>query len=209
MAKSTVLKLIIHLMVFPLSFLSAFLTFLRRGTFYRDLCCCLQAVDTAPFIPHRFVATLIVAEDHRNNLHPGVDPIAILRAIFVFVKTGRLQGASTIEQQFVRVVLHCYERTFKRKFREQLLAIALTKYRKKEEIAMSYLAIAYYGSGKYGISALRSEIKNELSFAEQQQISYLIAKLKYPEPSIKTVVWAEKVEKRVNYISQCLVKFSG
>lgn len=195
-------------MVFPLSLLSAVLVFLRRGKFYRDFCCCLRAVDTAPFIPHRFVATLIVAEDHRNSLHPGVDPIAILRAIVVFVRTGRLQGASTIEQQFVRVVLHCYERTFKRKFREQLLAIALAKYRPKEHIAMSYLAMAYYGTGKRGISALRSEIKKELSFAEQKQINYMVAKLKYPEPSIKTEVWEEKVGKRASYISRCLSKFS-
>ena len=55
------------------------------------------------------------------------------------------EGASTIEQQLVRVLTNDYERTLKRKLKEIYLASHLRKYADKETIAIAYLDIAYYG----------------------------------------------------------------
>jgi penicillin-binding protein 1A len=53
------------------------------------------------------IAHLISGEDHRFYNHIGFDPIAILRAIYKRIDAGKIEGASTIEQQYVRT---CTER---------------------------------------------------------------------------------------------------
>ena len=107
---------------------------------------CVSTVDfKRNEIPSRFIPYLVVAEDHRSSRHLGIDPVGMLRAFYVRLKKNEIQGASTIEQQFVRVVTNDYEYSLLRKFREQLLAIALTNQRMKSDIARAYLAVAYYG----------------------------------------------------------------
>src|SRR5262245_21594087 len=59
-----------------------------------------------PLIAQRL---LVSGEDHRHVLHPGVDPIAICRATWRCIYRGKREGASTIEQQVVRVISGRYE----------------------------------------------------------------------------------------------------
>jgi penicillin-binding protein 1A len=169
-----------------------------------DLKLCLEVVDKSPLLPHRFVTTLVAAEDHRSLMHPGVDPIAMLRVLLVLVKTRRFQGASTIEQQLVRVVLGRYERTLRRKFREQLIAIALCCKRPKARIAMAYLSHAFYGSRRYGLSELTRACGPDLEAAGQDSVSHLVARLKYPEPLHPSAEWRRKILNRVQYIGNRL-----
>ena len=61
---------------------------------------------------------LIVGEDRRFYFHPGVDPLALCRAIWKTLFCGSRQGASTIAMQLVRTINGCYEKTLKRKFIE-------------------------------------------------------------------------------------------
>ena len=95
----------------------------------------------------------IAAEDQRFLQHPGIDPIAIGRAL---VQTGsRPSGASTITQQLVR---RLYLRDASgppviRKMREALLALQLEARSSKREILERYLNEVYYGRGAYGIEA--------------------------------------------------------
>ena len=65
---------------------------------------------------------LISGEDHRFFYHLGFDIIAIARAVRNRLLYGRIEGASTIEQQLVRVLTNEYQRTFSRKIKEILLA---------------------------------------------------------------------------------------
>lgn len=201
MAMQTVLKATIHILALPLIVISQLMIWLRLYGLHEDLKRCLAVVDSRPSIPNRFVASLIAAEDHRNAIHPGVDPIAIFRALLVWVRTGRVQGASTIEQQLVRVVLECYERTLHRKLREQLVAVALSCKRSKTQIAKAYLGHAFYGSGLYGLAALTEICKPNLETTSQDSISRMVARLKYPEPLSPTSEWHQKIRTRVQYIT--------
>src|SRR5208337_2064528 len=67
--------------------------------------------NLSAILPTNLRQALIAAEDHRFFNHGGVDPIALVRAIVRFHLRGRLQGASTIEQQLVRTVTMRYDRT--------------------------------------------------------------------------------------------------
>ncbi len=196
-----VLRVVIHILALPLIVISQVMIWLGLCGLHDDLKRCLAVVDSTPSIPSRFVVTLVAAEDHRSSIHPGVDPIAMLRALLVWVRSGRVQGASTIEQQLVRVVLECYEKTLRRKLREQLVAIALSCKRSKAQIAKAYLSNAFYGSGLYGLAALTYVCKPNLETTSQDNISYMIARLKYPEPLSPMTEWHKRVKIRVQYIA--------
>jgi len=95
-------------------------------------------------------------EDVRFYEHNGVDPQGIGRALWVNLRGGAMEGASTITQQFVRATLLSGEATeisVKRKVREAQLAVELEKIYSKEDILMMYLNTINYGDGAYGIEA--------------------------------------------------------
>lgn len=204
MATETVLTVFVEILALPLVLLSRVMLKLGLYGLNDDLQRCLEVVDEAPMLPQRFVSTLIAAEDHRNSMHPGVDPIAILRVLLVWLQSGQVQGASTIEQQLVRVVLCRYDRTLRRKLREQIIAIALTRIRSKARIAMAYLCIAFYGSGRFGLSALTRACGPNLEVAGQDRVSRIVARLKYPEPLIPSAAWRWRILSRVQYIGNRL-----
>lgn len=167
-----------------------------------DIDRCLNVVDSVKItLPATFLKSLIAAEDHRNAYHLGVDPIAVFRAIYVRLLLGHFQGASTIEQQFARVVSGRYEKKLARKIYEQLLALAVSRRRSKHQIAIAYLSVAFYGSAKIGVAGLRTRLGNDLSFARPNDIRGMIARLKYPEPLKPTSAWQGKIRQRIEYIS--------
>jgi penicillin-binding protein 1A len=162
---------------------------------------CIKIVDSTYIeIPDIFSIYLIAAEDHRSQYHFGIDHIGIVRAFFKWLAYNEMQGASTIEQQFVRVVTSDYSNSLVRKFKEQLLAIALAKKRNKNNIAKAYLAIAYYGYKCEGTKGIINLIGKELKFASEAQILSIVAKLKYPKPSKNLVKWENKHRARISYI---------
>lgn len=93
-------------------------------------------------VPDAFMA----AEDVRFRSHPGVDPIGILRALFVNVRAGGIeQGGSTIPQQIVKQRFLSNERTWRRKITEGMLAVSLDRRLSKDEILELYLNDVYLG----------------------------------------------------------------
>lgn len=162
---------------------------------------CVQIVDSKyAEIPDLFVTYLIAAEDHRSQYHFGIDHIGIVRAFYIWLNKNEIQGASTIEQQFVRVVTGDYKKSLVRKFKEQLLAIALVNKRNKSNIAKAYLAIAYYGYKCEGTKGIINIIGKELESASEAQVISVIARLKYPKPSKDLARWKYKHSARLNYI---------
>lgn len=162
---------------------------------------CTQVVDErSNQIPDVFISYLIAAEDHRSLVHYGVDHIGILRALIRGILNGETQGASTIEQQFVRVVTDDYSYSILRKLKEQILAVLLTKKRSKVEIAKAYLAIAYYGHNCDGTKGIESILGQNLQAASEKQIMFIVARLKYPKPSTDVLRWEGKLNRRVAYI---------
>lgn len=105
-------------------------------------------------IPQVMKDAMIAVEDRRYESHLGVDPIGIARSVYVRYERGRwAQGGSTITQQLARNIFLNNSRTFARKGREILLALAMERKFSKEQILELYLNKVYYGGGAYGIDA--------------------------------------------------------
>jgi penicillin-binding protein 1A len=105
-------------------------------------------------IPQSMRSAMIAIEDKRFRSHPGVDPIGIARSLAVRVKTGHwLPGGSTITQQLARNIFLTNNRTFGRKIKEAILALALERKFSKDQILELYLNRVYFGGGAYGIDA--------------------------------------------------------
>jgi penicillin-binding protein 1A len=105
-------------------------------------------------IPPAMRSAMIAVEDKRFRSHPGVDPIGIARSAKVRFDTGRwAQGGSTITQQLARNIFLTNSRTFGRKVREAILALALERKFSKDQILELYLNRVYFGGGAYGIDA--------------------------------------------------------
>jgi penicillin-binding protein 1C len=95
----------------------------------------------------------VVAEDRYFFLHPGVNLLAITRALFQNIRYGRVvSGASTISQQVVRNIYRG-RRTIFSKFYESWLALRLERTISKDQILAQYLNRIYYGNQAYGIDA--------------------------------------------------------
>ena len=105
-------------------------------------------------IPMEMRAAMIAVEDKRFRGHLGVDPIGIARSIKVRFDTGQWrQGGSTITQQLARNIFLTNSRTFARKVKEVILALALERKFSKDQILELYLNRVYFGGGAYGIDA--------------------------------------------------------
>ncbi|MDY7098298.1 MAG: PBP1A family penicillin-binding protein [Pseudomonadota bacterium] len=156
-------------------------------------------------IPENMTNAMIAVEDKRFHDHYGVDPIRLTGAIVEGV-TGarsRLGGTSTITQQLARNVFLNSNRTFDRKAREAILAMALEWKFSKEQILELYLNKVYFGGGAYGIdSASRkffSHPAKELSVAEASIIAGLVkAPSRYsPTADVQAAVDRAKVVLRL------------
>ncbi|MGI8611651.1 MAG: transglycosylase domain-containing protein [Sphingomicrobium sp.] len=105
-------------------------------------------------IPPQMRTAMIAIEDKRFRSHVGVDPLGIARSIRVRVDTGAWrQGGSTITQQLARNIFLTNSRTFGRKLKEGVLALALERKFSKDQILELYLNRVYFGGGAYGIDA--------------------------------------------------------
>ncbi|HEX6217949.1 MAG TPA: transglycosylase domain-containing protein, partial [Sphingomicrobium sp.] len=105
-------------------------------------------------IPPTMRAAMIAVEDKRFRSHVGVDPIGVARSFKVRLESGRWrQGGSTITQQLARNIFLTNSRTFGRKVKEGVLALALERKFSKDQILELYLNRVYFGGGAYGIDA--------------------------------------------------------
>jgi len=203
MATKPFLRATIAVLSFPFIVLSRVAELLDSWKVRDDINECLTVVDAcANNVPTRFVDVLIAAEDHRNMVHAGVDPLAMIRAAIVRLKLNQTEGASTMEQQLVRTIMRRYEHSLSRKLKEQSLAIAVCRKRPKAQLAAAYLSIAYYGSGRSGIAALKELCGNDLQLADARQIIGAIARLKYPQPVNPSLLWRHKIDRRILYIAR-------
>jgi len=201
MAENFILTLMIKVLAFPFVTLSRIAEVFNFWEIRTDIGRCLDVIDSSSdIIPPFFIVGLIAAEDHRNTLHPGVDPIAMLRAGIVRIRYKQVEGASTIEQQFVRTVSGQYKRSLQRKISEQSLAIAVLRRRSKAQIANAYLSIAFFGSECTGLNGLKDRCGGQLELVESDMVLRMIARLKYPEPLYPRKSWHDRIDQRVQYI---------
>src|SRR5688572_2260129 len=130
-------------------------------------------------IPQVMKDAMVAVEDRRYFSHIGVDPLGLLRALYISLRDdSSVRATSTITQQLARNIFLNSNRTFDRKLREAVLAMALESKFSKEQILELYLNKVYFGGGAYGIdSASRkffSHSARELSIGEAAIIAGLV-----------------------------------
>jgi penicillin-binding protein 1C len=102
----------------------------------------------------RYLAMLVAYEDKRFRQHRGVDPVAVVRAAWLFVRHGRaVSGGSTITMQVVRLLLGQHDRSLWGKIKQALLALELERRLSKDEILRLYLRLAPFGGNLEGVRA--------------------------------------------------------
>ena len=106
-------------------------------------------------IPATLLDALVAKEDERYRHHGGVDLWGIIRALYVDIRAGEaVEGASTITQQYVKNAYLSNDRTWQRKVKEALIAVAIEReVDDKNEIIADYLNTVYYGNNAYGAEA--------------------------------------------------------
>lgn len=112
----------------------------------------LMPIELKEINPQLINATLSI-EDNRFRKHFGVDPFAIIRAVKLNFKNGKvISGASTISMQVIRIV-EDRKRSLPNKIIEAVHAIKLERLYSKDEILRIYFEIAPYGGNIHGVKA--------------------------------------------------------
>ena len=130
-------------------------------------------------LPATMKTAMVAVEDRRFHSHLGVDPVGIVRSFYVRAIKGRFtQGGSTITQQLARNVFLTNDKTWTRKIREIILALALERKFTKDQILELYLNRVYFGGGAYGVDAASRKFfghpADRLSLGEAAVISGLV-----------------------------------
>jgi len=109
------------------------------------------------FIPEHVKHAFISAEDQNFYSHPGIDIVAITKAVVKNIQNigsnRNLIGASTITQQVAKNFLLTNERKLSRKIREAILAIRMENILSKDQLLELYLNEIYLGARSYGVTA--------------------------------------------------------
>ena len=114
-----------------------------------------QNRDSIPLdeMPQDIKDAVVAAENRTFWTDNGIDPKGILRAVFNNAPGNAQQGASTITQQYVKILYLTQERSYTRKLKEAILSLKLQREQSKSEILEGYLNTIYFGRGAYGVQA--------------------------------------------------------
>lgn len=160
-----------------------------------------------------FLASIVAIEDHRFYEHRGFDPIGILRAIKANITDGgKSEGASTITQQYARLMFLTNEKTWSRKITEAFLTTRLEAHYDKDTILQGYINTVYFGHGIYGIkNASKYYFNKDAKDLDLNEASLLAGVINGPEyfSPFKNMTSAKNRQKLVldqlvkeNYIDQ-------
>src|SRR6058998_1038299 len=106
-----------------------------------------------PNISPTLIDATLQFEDKYYRYHPGVNPVALVRAAFGLRPGGARSGASTITMQLARLRYHLRTRTLGGKFVQIVRALELERHYSKAEILEAYLNLAPYGRNIEGVGA--------------------------------------------------------
>lgn len=154
-----ILFIFIHIAVYTYCFITPKLEINKSQSFYlydtknelvfNDDKSWISLEDISPYLINATIST----EDKYFYKHIGFDYLRIAKAIVTnIVKRDKSEGASTITQQYARNLFLNFEKTWKRKIDEALLACELEVHYTKDEILEGYLNTINYG-GVYGIES--------------------------------------------------------
>ncbi len=142
-----------------------------------------QVVSLDRMPPH-VPAAFISSEDSRFWDHPGFDAVGIVRAAWKNFTVGKTkEGASTITQQVIKLLMLGNEKTYERKLKEVVLAVRIERELSKPEILAIYLNHIFLGNNAHGVQAAAEvyfgkNVEN-LTIAESAMLAGIV-----PGPSI-------------------------
>ena len=111
------------------------------------------AVELAS-IPDSLKYATITAEDRNFYEHKGFRFTSMVRSLVVnLLRGGKVQGGSTITQQFIKNAILTNEKLYTRKIKELILAYQIERKFTKDEILKLYFNEIPYGSNAYGAEA--------------------------------------------------------
>ncbi len=156
----------------------------------------------AKVIPPELKALVVAKEDNFFYYHLGINPFSIVRSLFKFPFTGRIEGSSTLTQQLTKNLLgNESNRSLANKLFESLLAVALEIHSSKDDILSMYLGTAYFGNQAEGIEeASREYFNTEPAALSTAQNLKLLSTLSNPNYYPGTKV----NEKKTNFFSKLL-----
>jgi penicillin-binding protein 1B len=138
--------------------------------------------EVPPLLPEALKAV----EDRKFDQHFGVDPLAIMRALFANIRAGQVeQGGSTLTQQLVKSYFLDSRRTLRRKAEEAVMAIILEARFDKADIMNAYINEIYLGQdGRRAVHgfglASQFYFGKPLSELDLHEVSLLVAIVRGP-----------------------------
>lgn len=104
-------------------------------------------------LPKTYQEAVVAVEDKRFFKHPGIDLVAIGRALKNDIGAGKfVEGGSTITQQLAKNLFFSQEQSLTRKIGEVFMAFSLEKKYSKNEILELYVNSIYFGDGYYCVA---------------------------------------------------------
>ena len=151
-------------------------------------------------IPKNMQRAVIVAEDARFYSHNGIDLIAFREAMDYNLQKGQMKyGASTLSQQTVKNMYFSASRNPLRKWHELIVTLGMEFNVSKRRILETYLNIAEFGKGVYGVEAAAQYYwHRNVSDLNRWQAAQLAATLPSPvkhNPATRTKVFLQRAQR--------------
>ena len=129
-------------------------------------------------VPEKFEKSILTFEDKYFRFHPGINPVAIGRAMAQNLRAGKtVSGGSTITMQVARISKGNRKRTYVAKFTEVLSALKLEMFRSKKTILLMYASNAPFGGNTVGLEAAAwrytGKPPSELTWSEAAALAIL------------------------------------
>ncbi len=163
-------------------------------------------------IPQSMQDAVIAAEDRTFYTNSGIDPKGILRAAFSNAKGNATQGASTITQQYVKILYLSQERTLSRKVKEAFLSLKVQQEQSKSAILEGYLNTIYFGRGAYGVQAAANAYFNKpakkLTAPESAMLAAILNSPNYLSPN-RGAAGRDALVERYDYVLRGMVSMGN
>lgn len=137
-------------------------------------------------VPEYLMHALLAVEDRQFFSHFGINPKAILRAMYANIKAGAVvQGGSTLTQQLVKNFFLTKEKSLVRKINEAIMALLIELHYDKKDILEAYLNEIYLGQDKkraihgFGLAS-RFYFDKPIYNLELSEITTLVAMVRGP-----------------------------
>lgn len=167
-----------------------------------------ESMDIAD-IPQHMQDAAVSAEDRTFWTNNGIDVQGIVRAALSNARGNATQGASTITQQYVKILYLTSEQTLTRKIKEAVVSVKLHNQQSKQEIMEGYLNTIYFGRGAYGVQAASRAYfghdAEELTVAESATLAAILNSPSNSDPATGDDVY-QRVLGRYQYVLNGMVE---